>query len=196
VNSDLVAGAYDPRRHLGAERLTARSTGRTERAQVRFIGTYVYTSVSPASGFGQLWDKSPLAAAMAGGMPPGDLYGFVSDQPVNPAELNVVLRSAGTAVHESGSVSGPGWTGIRYTFTATLANGQEPFSGDVNVDRAGRVRLMTITAQRTDQAGGKPFVTTTREIKLGDFGAPVPVNAPLASQAKYTGGTPYWGFYF
>jgi hypothetical protein len=31
---------------------------------------------------------------------------------------------------------------------------------------------------------------------FGDFGAPVRVSAPPASQTKYTGGEPYWGFYF
>jgi hypothetical protein len=196
VNSDLVSGAYDPGRHLGTERLTAGSAGRTERAQVRFIGAYVYTSAWPASGFSKLWDKSPLTAATAAGMPPGDLYGFVSDQPVNPAELNAVLRSTGTAVHDSGSVSGPGWTGTRYTFTANLDDGQESFRGNVYVDQPGQVRRMTITAERREQAGATPFSTTVRDITLGHFGGPVQVTTPPASQAEYTSGTPYWGFYF
>src|ERR1700735_4758105 len=45
VNSDLVSGAYDPARHLGAELLTVRAAGQAKRAQVRFIGAYLYTSV-------------------------------------------------------------------------------------------------------------------------------------------------------
>lgn len=47
LNSDQVSGAYDPRRHLGTELLTAGSAGQTQRAQIRFMGTYLYTSVSP-----------------------------------------------------------------------------------------------------------------------------------------------------
>jgi hypothetical protein len=196
LSSDLVSGAYDPGRHLGAELLTARPAGQAKRAQIRFIGVYLYTSVSPASGFGKLWDKSPLAAATAAAMPPGDLYGFASDQTVSPAELTVVLRSAGTAVHDSGAVSGPGWTGIKYTFTASLYGGQEPVSGTVDVDQGGRVRLITTTTEEGQQAAGRILLTTSRDITFGDFGAAVRVTTPPASQVKYTSGTPYWGFYF
>jgi hypothetical protein len=38
-------------------------------------------------------------------------------------------------------------------------------------------------------------LTTARDLTFGDFGAPVPVIAPSASQVKYTR-SPYWGFYF
>jgi hypothetical protein len=196
VNSDLVSGAYDPGQHLGLEQLTARAAGQTKRAQIRFIGAYLYTSVSPRAGFGERWDRTPLAAAAAAGMPAGDLYGFASDQTVSPAELNVVLRSAGTAVHDSGPVSGPGWTGIKYTFTARLYHGRESVSGNVYVDQQGRVRRMTTITEEGAQPRGKPFLTTDREITFGDYGAPVRVSVPPASQVKYTSGEPYWGFYF
>jgi hypothetical protein len=197
LNSDLVSGAYGPRQHLGTELLIEHAAGQAQRAQVRFIGPYLYTSVSPGAGFGKLWDKSPLAAAAAAGMPPGDLYGFVSDQPVSPAELTVVLRSAGTVAHDSGPVSGPGWTGIKYTFTASLYDGRESVSGTVYVDQQGRVRrLMTITAEEARQATEKAVLTTDRNITFADFGAPVRVATPPASQVKYTNGQPYWGFYF
>ena len=195
LTSDLVSGAYDPRQHLGAELLTARAAGPTKRAQIRFIGAYLYTSVSPGSGFGKPWDKSPLAVAAAG-MPPGGLYGFVSDQTVSPSELDVVLRSAGTAVHDSGPVSGPGWTGINYTFTASLYDGRESVSGHVYVDQHGRVRRMTTITEDGEKARVKLILTTDRDITFGDFGAPVRVTAPPASQVEYTSGKPYWGFYF
>jgi len=196
VSSDLVSGAYDPRQHLGTELLTAHAAGQIKRAQIRFIGAYLYTSVSPGSGFGELWDKSPLAAATAAGMPPGDLYGFASDQTVSPSELDVVLRSAGTAVRDSGPVSGPGWTAIKYTFTASLYDGRESVSGSVYVDQHGRVRRMTTITNEGGQKGGEPFLTTDRNITFGDFGAPVRVTAPPAGQVKVTSGEPYWGFYF
>lgn len=195
LNSDLVSGAYDPGRHLGVELLTVRAAGQTMRAQVRFIGAYLYTSVFPGSGFGKPWDKSPLAAATAAGMPPGDLYSFASDQTVSPAELTVVLRSAGATVHDFGPVSGPGWTGIRYTFTASL-HGRESVNGTVYVDRQGRVRLMMTTTEEGKLATGKTLLTTDRAITFGDFGAHVRVTMPPADQVEYTSGTPYWGFYF
>jgi hypothetical protein len=196
LNSDLVSGAYDPRQHLGTELLTTHAAGQTKRAQIRFIGAYLYTSVSPGSGFGKPWDKSPLAAATAAGMPPGDLYGFVSDRMVSPSELIVVLRAAGTAVHDSGPVSGPGWTGIKYTFTASLYGGRESVGGTVCVDQQGRVRLITTTTEEGKQTTGTPFLTTDRDITFGDFGAPVRVTKPPVGQVTYTSGTPYWGFYF
>ena len=196
VSADLVTGAYDPGRRLGRELLTARAAGQTKRAQIRFLGSYLYTSVSPRSGFARPWDESPLAAVTTAGMPPADLYGFASDQPVSPAELNVVLRSAGTAVHDSGPVSGPGWTGIRYTFTASLYHGRESVSGNVYVDQQGQVRRITTVTEEGVQAGGKPFLTTDRAINFGEFGAPVRASAPPAGQLKETSGEPYWGFYF
>lgn len=194
--SDLASGAYDPSRHLGRELVTAHAAGQVKRAQIRFIGAYLYTSVPPGSGFGRPWDKSPLAAATAAGMPPDDPYGFASDQVVSPSGLIAVLRSAGTAVRDSGLASGPGWTGISYTFTAHLDDGQVTISGTVDVDQQGRTRRMTITTDEGGQAPGKPVLTTDRDITFGDFGAPVPVTPPPASQVEYTTGRPFRGFYF
>lgn len=197
LNSDVVSGSFDPRRDRGTELLTARSAGQTNRAQIRFIGADLYTSVSPRSGFGKPWDESPAAAAVAGGMPPGVLFGFVSDRPVSPAAMTVVLRAPGTAVRDAGPVSGPGWTGTRYTFTARLYDGRESVSGTVYVDQQGRVRsLTTTTTQQGSLATKKPDLTTRRDITFGRFAAPVPAGAPPASQVKYTSGKPYWGFYF
>jgi len=199
LNSVEVSGAFDPGHHLGTEQLNSRSAGRVARAQVRFICKYLYTSVTPAAGFVKLWDKSLLTAAAANGTPPGDPYEFVSDQPVTPDELTVVLRSAGAVMHDAGPVSGPGWTGTRYTFTAHLYGGRESVTGTVYVDRQGRVRrLMTIT---TDLASPKRATknrapATYREITFSGFGAPVRVGPPPVSQLKYTSGNPYWGFYF
>jgi hypothetical protein len=175
--------------------VTARAAGQVKSTQVRFIGAYLYTSVPPGSGFSKLWDKSPLAAAAAG-MPPDDPYGFASDQVVSPSGLIAVLRSPGTTVLDSGSSSGPGWTGISYTFTAHLDNGQATISGTVYVDQKGRVRRMTITTDEGERTRGNPTFTTVRDITFGDFGAPVRVTAPPVSQVKYTIGRPYLGFYF
>lgn len=198
LNSVLVSGAYDPGQRLGAEALAESEAGHLKRAQVRFIGAYLYTSVPSGSGFGRPWDKSSLAAAtaaaVAAGPPPNDPYGFVSDQVVGPSGLTMVLRLPGTAVRDSGPASGPGWTGVRYTFAARLDEGQETISGGVDVDQQGRVRQMKITTD--DGVRPSRITTTNRDIGFGDFGAPVRVSAPPASQVEYTTGRPYLGFYF
>jgi hypothetical protein len=182
-----VSGAFDPAHHLGTELLT---TSRPMKATIRFIGQDEYTQVSPesrAATLGKPWNKAPAPPSRAGG-PRGDTYGFVSDQPVSPAELSGVLQYS-HAVHDAGPVSGRGWTGTRYTFTrAPLADRQGSVSGTVDVDRQGRVRrMMTRTIQ------GR--IATTREFTFGDFGGPVTATAPPATQVTYTG-SPYWGFYF
>lgn len=197
LNSDAVSGTYDPGKHLGTELLTAYAGGQTSRAQIRFIGGYLYTSVTPGSGFGKPWDKTPLMDAADAAMPPGDIYGFVSDQVVRPSALGVVLRSPGATVHDSGPVSGQGWTGAKYTFTASLYRGLESVSGMVDVDAQGRVRhLATITARKGESPQGKVLLTTKRDITFSGFGSPVRVSEPPASQVKSTSGKPYWGFYF
>jgi hypothetical protein len=188
-HSDVVSGAYDPRHMLGTEILATRVSRRAPvRMQIRFTRGYVYTQVPPGSGFGKPWNKSPVPSAAAA-MPGYDVYGFVSDQPVSPAGLSGVLRSGGTA-REAGSASGPGWTGTRYALTARFPAAQESISGTVDIDQQGRVRrLVTITTQGTH---GR--ITTDRDLTFGNFGAPVPVTAPPASQVGYTS-TPYLGFF-
>ena len=67
----------------------------------------------------------------------------------------------------------------------------ETVSGTVDIDQQGRVRrLVTITTQ-----GRYGKVTTDTDLTFGNFGAPVPVTAPPASQVGYTG-TPYSGYFF
>lgn len=197
LSSDGVSGSFGSGHRLGTEQVIARSAGRTSRAQIRFIGAYLFTSVVPGSGFSKLWDKSPLAAVAGSAMPPGDEYGFVSDHPVSQDELNVVLRSAGASVRDSGAISGPGWKGTKYTFTAPLYGGRQSVTGTVEVDQQGQVRqlttLTTVTKVRSIQ---KALITTYRDITFGGFGAVFRVTAPPASQTKYTTGEPYWGFYF
>lgn len=190
--SDVVTGAFDPRRELGAELLTTRGVQvHPARAQIRFIGKYVYTWVSPGSGLvtlGKPWNKGPVAPPGSDVLPLGELYGFSTEQPVSPAELLGVLRSAAT-VRDEASASGPGWTGTRYAFAARLG-ARESVSGTVYVDQQGRVRRLVTTTTE----GVK--LTTDRDLTFGDFGAPVRGTPPPASQVKYTSGRPYWGFFF
>jgi hypothetical protein len=190
--STVVSGAFDPRHELGTERLTRYMPKSSVRAQIRFIGQYVYTWVSPGSGMTAMarpWNKAPLPPAGAAAMPAVGLYGFVTDRPVSPAELSGVLRSAST-VRDGGPASGPGWTGAKYAFTAHFSESRESItvSGTVYVDQHGCVRrLVTITTQRR--------FTMRRDLTFSDFGAAVPVTAPAVSQVEYTS-EPYWGFFF
>jgi hypothetical protein len=191
-NSDVITGAFDPRHGLGTETLTARSPHlHSLEAQVLFIGTYLYTWVSPGSGLPAMarpWDKTPSAAVAAGGMPPGYDYGFASDRPVSPDALSAVLQSADTSVRDSGPASGPGWTGTRYTFTAHLST-QQFLNGTVYVDHQGHVRrVVTATKQHR--------LTTDRDLTISHFGTPVSVTPPPSNHVRYNSGLPYWGLYF
>ncbi len=188
--SGVVSGAFDPRHGLGTELLALRRPDGPATAQIRFLGRYVYTRVPGSAALGQPWDKAPVPPVTADGIPRSEMYGFVTDRPVSPAELSEALRSAGT-VREAGSASGPGWTGPRYVFTVRLPGAPQSLTATVQLDQQGRVRrLVTITRQ-----GRQGNVTTDRDLTFGDFGAPVPVTAPPASQVSYTS-RPYWGFFF
>ncbi len=188
IHSDVVSGAFDPRHGLGTELLAVGRPQGPMTAQIRFLGRHVYTRVSGNQTLGKPWDKAPVPPVAADGIPPGyEIYGFVTDRPVSPAELSGALRSVGT-VRMAGSASGPGWTGTRYVFTVRLPEARQSLTATVELDQQGRVRrLMTITTQGN--------VTTDRDLTFGDFGAPVPVIAPPASQVTYTN-RPYWGFLF
>jgi hypothetical protein len=185
INYATASGVVAPRHELGTESLTTRS-GKTE-AQIRYVGDYVYTRVSsgvklPAKG--KSWDKAPAPTAVVN---PNGLYGFASDQPVSPAALSQVLRSAST-VRAVGRASGPGWTGTAYRFAAILPGGRQSVTGTIDIDREGQVRrLVTVT---TDHK-----FSTVRNLTFGEFGTPVRTAPPPAAQTMDTS-TPYWEFYF
>jgi DNA-binding CsgD family transcriptional regulator len=111
---------------------------------------------------------------------------------------DLVNRAHAEGILKSGVfVSGPGWSGTKYTFTTLIGGGREAVSGTAWVDQQGLVRrLLTVTTEKGLQTTDKTLLTTDRDITFGDFGAPVRVAAPPASQTKDTSGQPYWGFYF
>lgn len=190
MHSDLVTGSIDPRRGHGTELLTSTLAAQsTVTAKIRFVSKYVYTWVSPGPGRETLakpWDKAPVPET---GTRANGAYGFSTAQPVSPAGLLAVLRSAAT-VRDEGRASASGWTGTKYAFTARLS-AAESISGTIYVDKQGQVRRLVMT----DTEGLKHRLTQDRDLTFGDFGAPVPVTAPPASQVEYTS-KPYWGFYF
>jgi hypothetical protein len=189
IRSDAVTGTLDPSHDLGAESLTV-GGGNSAGTQVRFIGKYVYTSVPPGSALGKPWNQAPVPPSGADVLPVDDVYGFSTEQPVSPAELLRVLRSP-VAVREEGPASGPGWTGIRYAFTARLSL-QASLAGTVYVDQQGLVRRLVTTTRQ----GMELRLTTDRDFTLSDFGIQVPVVAPPARQVKYTSSGPYLGIFF
>ena len=185
TNSDVVSGAIDPGRELGTEQLAV-IVGRHPRVvPIRFVAGYVYTQVPSGSGFGKPWDKATAFADMNG---TAGTYGFISDQPVSPGELSGLLQPGAAAVRLAGAASGPGWSGNRYTFAASLADDQGSVSGSVYMDAQGRVRrAVTVTTQ--------DGITTDRDLTLGDYGAAIQLTAPPADQVESTR-EPYLGFYF
>ena len=200
VQHVLVTGAFDPRHERGAELLTGRSpigTHVTVTAQLRIIGKDLYTWASPKSVLGSIgkpWDEAPIPAGLPGYAAPGsELSGNAFERPISPAGLLGVLRSA-AAVRYVGPASGPGWTGSEYAFTAHPGF-LDTVAGTVYVDQQGRVRgLATITTLRI--AGlSTPSRTETEDLTFADFGGPVRVTAPPASQVKQTS-TPFWVFGF
>jgi hypothetical protein len=199
-----VSGAFDPRHRVGAEVFHTRGVV----AQIRFIGGYMYTRVSPSQGVastGKPWDKTPgppLSAEHSW----EDLEGYDADWPISPAILLTVLRSA-TTVRVVGPASGPGWTGTEYAFSTGLfhwANAQvaveEAVSGTVYVDHQGRVRRLETTTSLANWPGqhgqqGLPIgaVTGTDVLTFGGFGTQVRVSPPPPGQVAYTAKS-YWEF--
>ena len=195
-----LTGAIDPQHERGTELVTGgplRGTHTYVTEQLRFIGKNLYTSVSPASGLGSVgkpWDEAPIPAPDTRASPGSELRGNTFEQPISPAELLGVLRSA-AAVRYVGPASGPGWTGSKYAFTAHLAGSPAvTVAGTVDVDQQGQVHsLDTITTMRTRDRN--PAQTETEDLTFGGFSDPVQVTAPPASQVKQTI-TPYWEFGF
>jgi len=195
-----LTGAIDPQHERGTELVTGgplRGTHTYVTEQVRFIGKNLYTWVSPGSGLGSVgkpWDEAPIPAPDTRASPGSELRGNTFEQPISPAELLGVLRSA-ASVRYVGPASGPGWTGSKYAFTAHPAGSPAvTVAGTVDVDQQGRVRsLDTITTMRTRYRN--PARTETEDLTFGGFGGPVQVSAPPASQVKQTI-TPYWEFGF
>jgi hypothetical protein len=188
MSTSVVSGVFSPGHEFGAELATTSYEHRPVTARIRFIGKYVYTWVPSGSGLrtgGKPWNKAPVPPLGTSLKQGDDLYGFVSDQPVSATGLSGVMRYA-HAVRDARLVSGQGWVGTEYTFTARLSGGS--VSGSVYVDRQGRARrLVTITIGEG--------VATRRNLTFGDFRAHETVTAPPASQTGYTS-YPYWGFYF
>jgi hypothetical protein len=191
-------GAFDPATRTGQEDVT--NVGNPVAVRVLFTGKDMYVSSRPTKPT----DEKPWIETAepvppqpgSGSATQGSLfavYGFARGEPLNPADLIPLLKSA-TTVSELGSASRPGWTGTSYRFTAPMTEAVESGShmsvnGTVAVDSSGRVRELTTVTQWQGESSieGHPPITITNinRLAFGGFGVPVTVTAPPASQADY-----------
>ena len=163
----------DPVRHLLA---TSCPSGTVAREVGGYL--YIYTPRSAVSP-GKHWLRIPAASIL----PLPAIGGFTT---ATPQQMLAEIKKAAT-VTVAGPASGPGWTGTRYAFSATLNPGTiVKLSGTVTVDRQGRARALVLTMRFTGAPGIFPgalaALVTTRALTFSDFGAPVTVTPPPPDQ--------------
>ena len=184
-----VAGQADPSHAVGEETVASKDLLGGP-IQVRFIGLDVYVKTPTRKGgvSPRPWSEAALYRPLTGKqliVSPG----FDSQEAVDPGALIALLRSAGTVTKE-GPASGPGWTGTKYRFTVATSGRVSPVTGTVYVDSTGQVRRLLTTM--TLQIGGGYHDTSTEDVSFSDFGAPVSVTAPPASQVTRDKGYVEW----
>jgi hypothetical protein len=170
-----VTGEFAPSHGVGEEVLLTHRG----KFQILFIDKQVYLRASVPNVVvapkpwveGRIW---PLTASQSTAGPL-----FVARESADPGALLGLLKSAGTVTDE-GPASGPGWTGTKYGFTVTTPKEAQTATGTIYVDSQGLVRRMAATFTYTALAGAKS--TITEDVTFSDFGAPVSVTVPPASQ--------------
>jgi hypothetical protein len=185
---ERLIGAFAPARGVGEE-----SSAATPDRQVVFAGGHVYapTPSYDKSAHGKPWLELlawPQSAPASGILTP---HGFADGQPVDPARLLALLKSI-TTVHAAGPASGPGWTGTKYTFTVGYRPGQSypAYTGTVYVDTSGLVRRLVTKYDIYFLKWGSHHpvpVPITEDLTFSDFGCPVTVTPPPASQVDDLG---------
>jgi hypothetical protein len=180
-----MTGTFDPKEGTGQE---TTSNG----YQTRFTGGQVYAH----------WPQKPRGAKPWNEQPPGSqpltplsngpgaklAWDYNSATPVDPAELLGLLKAAGD-IRDEGPASGPGWSGTKYGFTV-----RNPVSivrsdaGTLTVDRDGQLRQLDQTITLAPNAG-QPVTKAdvlTLDFTFSDFGTPVHVTAPPASETSHS----------
>jgi hypothetical protein len=186
-----ITGEYDPPRGIGEETVTGAHAPTT---QVIYVGQqmYVHTVVPhrknpPASGpqpETKPWTELaiwPRLSATAVAVSPD----FGQQESADPDALLSLLKSVGTVTDE-GPPSGPHWTGNKYEFTVATPKDTATASGTIDVDTLGQVRRMLVTL--TYAAGSGVNFTCKENVTYSDFGDPVTVTVPPASQVDRLGG--------
>lgn len=140
---------------------------------------------------GRFWLKLPMPSALGEARAlklPITVPGVITDLgQTSPQNLLAVIESA-SQVREVGSTSGPGWTGVRYTFSATKSAATPKrvvvsMNGTVDVDQQGRVRRLNATVTTNVYWSSQPQTAVTNvQTTFSDFGLPVNVTAPPADE--------------
>jgi hypothetical protein len=182
-----ISGAFDPPQKVGEETIS-------RNGQVRFVGAYAYLPTGQAGKSGLLggkpWLKVPSPALWSPLTANQQLRvsaGVLSLVETSPQNLFALLKSVST-VDREGSVSGPGWTGTRYAFSVSVVFGPAgsglptvTASGTLDVDQQGRVRDLD-AAYTFPGIASAPRLRVTVDMTFSDFGVPVSVSAPPASE--------------
>jgi hypothetical protein len=137
--------------------------------------TYFYTPVTTGT-HGKHWQRFLTAS-----LPPPPccaVNGFTS---AAPQQMLAAVKQA-AEVTVAGPASGPGWTGTRYAYSATLRD-RTKLTGTVTVDREGRTRALALTQR---DPGAVNVLVETQVLTFSRFGAPVTVTPPPADQT-YSG---------
>ncbi|GAA3293645.1 hypothetical protein Dvina_19635 [Dactylosporangium vinaceum] len=158
-------GAFDPVQRVGV------ITAVGEDAETRFIGDLMYVRQG-----GTTWEVSPRMEVADAPLAAAVIKLVIPD----PAQTLQRLRSA-TSFRKDGAASGDGWTGTRFIFSLTdkgdpkAAGSSRTIAGAVDVDDQDRIRRVQLD-----------FVDsgTRNVITFGDFGVPVTVTAPPASEVE------------
>jgi hypothetical protein len=181
-----VTGEFAPSRGIGEE---AMNSGKIT---VLYVGKHIYQNVQNIPGAGKPWDEFkiwPMTATEIATSPQ-----FAGEEAADPGALLSLLKSAG-AVTDEGPASGPGWTGVKYGFTVAAPKDSATTTGIVDVDGKGQVRRMLATSAFA--VGRGRHFTFTEDVTFSDFGVPVTVTVPPASQVSVFNGYvlgPYSGF--
>lgn len=159
----------DPVRHLLASSCSDPNIG----SGTREVGGYTYFYSPDTTGnHGKHWLRVLTAS-----LPPPLCCADNGFTVARPQQMLAAIKKAAT-VTVAGPAAGPGWTGTRYAFSATLRD-KTRLSGTVTVDRQGRTRALVLTMR--DPPGSRVMVMT-QALTFSDFGAPVTVTPPPADQ--------------
>jgi hypothetical protein len=180
-----MTGMFDPARGVGEE-------SGPDAMSIRWIGGYVYLR---SSYDGKPWVRFRRSAVRVSPGPPRFSLGQVVVGLDGPQGLLTALKSA-SRVRAVGPASGPGWTGTRYAFTATSTKFgfQAVFriGGTVDIDRQGRVRRLDATEVLSYPGHAQAEFRTGIDLAFSDFGAPVSVAPPPASETYISNAGRVW----